>query len=155
MTIPPRSSWIRALTAHPNTIVQDLAEKLTQNWQLTYQSLPQTGLSLLPLEDGVFHQPYYLGEIPLTQVSIELKNDQNQSFAGASQLMENDPDFALALAVCDAIMAHQLPGSEEVLKLINQGLEKRALEDQIKSAILAKTKVNFSLLSQEEADAND
>lgn len=144
-----RSLWIKALTAHAEETINDLAESLAKNWQVNYTVLPQSGLSLLTLEDGVFQQPYYLGEIPIANASIELQDDQGNKFNGAAQYLGDSKDFAVALAVCDAVMAHQLAGWEQVAELIEQGMEKRHLRDLQRGAILAKTKVDFSLLSQE------
>lgn len=151
----PRTLWIKALTAHNEQIIGNLAENLAKNWQINYLTLPQAGLCLLSLEDGVFHQPYYLGEIPIANAGIELKDEAGQSFTGAAQVMGDSADFAVALAVCDAVMAHQLSGWEQVAELIEQGMEKCSLEDLQRGAMLAKTKVNFSLLVQEESDAED
>ncbi|MBV9385992.1 MAG: phosphonate C-P lyase system protein PhnG [Chroococcidiopsidaceae cyanobacterium CP_BM_ER_R8_30] len=118
MKIPARNLWIRALTAHANQDIQSIAEKLTAKWKVDYKALPQSGLSLLRMEDGVFHEPYYLGEIPISSAWIELTNSANQSFEGAAQVMSNSAELAIALAVCDAVMAHQLPGWQEVAGLI-------------------------------------
>lgn len=152
MTIPPRNLWIRTLTAHANQTVLKMAETLAQNWQINYKFLPQVGLSLLQVEDGVFHEPYYLGEIPLASVQIEIIDERSEVFIGAAQVMSDSVDLAIALAVCDVVMIHQLPGWQQVAKLIKQGMEKRALEDLQRGAMLARTKVDFSLLNQEEND---
>ncbi|MBD2772710.1 phosphonate C-P lyase system protein PhnG [Iningainema tapete] len=155
MKIPSRCLWIRALTAHSPHKLVSLAEDLTSNMSVNYKSLPEAGLSLLQMEDGVFHEPYYLGEIPVASAWIEITNSRDESFEGAAQVMSDSADLAVALAICDAIMAHQLPGWQKVADLIDKGIEKRTLEEAQRGAILAKTKVNFSLLSQEEEDAED
>ncbi|MBG1270216.1 phosphonate C-P lyase system protein PhnG [Nostoc sp. WHI] len=155
MTIPSRSLWIKALTAYSPEKLQSLAEDLISGWQVNYKSLPQAGLSLLQMEDGVFHEPYYLGEIPIASAWIELTNSSNENFEGAAQVMSDSADLAVALAICDAVIAHQLPGWQRVADLIQQGIEKRAWEELQQGAMLAKTKVNFSLLSQEKDDAED
>ncbi|MCC5668878.1 phosphonate C-P lyase system protein PhnG [Nostoc sp. CHAB 5784] len=155
MTIPSRSLWIKALTAYSPEKLQFLAEDLISSWEVNYKSLPQAGLSLLQMEDGVFHEPYYLGEIPIASAWIELTNSSNESFEGAAQVMSDSIELAVALAVCDAVMAHQLPGWQEVADLIQQGIEKSAWEEVQQGAMLAKTKVNFSLVNQEEDDAED
>ncbi|MGF1540404.1 MAG: phosphonate C-P lyase system protein PhnG [Pleurocapsa sp.] len=150
-----RNLWIKALTAHKEQVINNLAEDLAQNWQVNYLTIPQAGLSLLTLEDGIFQQPYYLGEVPIANAGIELIDETGQSFTGAAQVMGDSADFAVALAVCDAVMAHQLTGWERVAELIERGMKKRSLEDLQRGAMLAKTKVNFSLLAQEESDAED
>lgn len=151
----PSNTWIRALTAHPAATVIDLATRLTPNWQVSYETLPQTGLSLLQLQDGVFHEPYYLGEIPLSTAWITLTADDGTCWQGAAQVMSDVADLASALAICDAVLTHQLTGWQQVATLVEQGLAVRQQEDAVRGAMLARTRVNFSLLSQEEADDPD
>ena len=148
-----RSLWVKALTAHSQETILNLAEEISKYWQVKYRSLPQNGLSLLTMQDGVFHEPYYLGEIPISQAHLSLINEQGESYDGAAQVMTDSEDLAVALAVCDAVMAHQLSGWEKVAQYVELGMKKREEENLIRGAMLAKTKVNFSLLSQEENDA--
>ncbi len=153
MTSYERSLWVKALTAHSLETICNLAEEIGKNWQIQYRSLPQNGLSLLTMQDGVFHESYYLGEIPISQAHLSLINEQGESYDGAAQVMTDSEDLAVALAVCDAVMAHQLLGWEKVARYIELGMKKREEENLIRGAMLAKTKVNFSLLSKEENDA--
>ncbi len=153
MIIYERSLWVKALTAHPLETISNLAEEITKNWQIKHRNLPKNGLSLLTLQDGVFHDPYYLGEIPISHAYLSLINEQGDSYDGAAQVMGDSEDLAVALAVCDAVMANQLKGWEQVANYIELGMKKREKENNLRGAILAKTKVNFSLLSQEENDA--
>ena len=67
------NQWLRALTAHAPEMVIQLAARLTESWQVSYEAVPQTGLSLLQLQDSVLHEPYYLGEIPLSTAWVKLK----------------------------------------------------------------------------------
>lgn len=150
-----RSLWVKALTAHSVETIFSLAEKITENWQIKYRSLPQNGLSLLTLQDGVFNEPYYLGEIPIANAYLSLINEQGKSYDGAAQVMGDSEDLAVSLAICDAVMANQLEGWKKVAHYIELGMKKREEENRIRGAILAKTKVNFSLLSQEENDAEN
>ncbi|NET50069.1 MAG: phosphonate C-P lyase system protein PhnG [Merismopedia sp. SIO2A8] len=144
---------MRALTAHAPEIVIQLAARLTQSWQISYETIPQTGLSLLQLQDSVFHEPYYLGEIPLSTAWVKLNIGNGQNYQGAAQVMSDVPNLATSLAICDAILMNQLEGWQEVADLMARGLAIRQEEDNLRGAMLAKTKVDFSLLNQEESDA--
>jgi alpha-D-ribose 1-methylphosphonate 5-triphosphate synthase subunit PhnG len=152
MTIPPRNLWVKALTVYSSQNLQSLAESLTNNWQVKYKYLPQSGLNLLQVQDSVFHEPYYLGEIPVAIAWIELSNQSNETYEGAAQVMSDSAELAVDLAICDAVLANQLPGWQKVANLIKKGLEKRDNEEAQLGIILAKTKVNFSLLNQKEDD---
>ncbi len=150
-----RSLWVKALTAHSLETICNLAEEIGKNWQIKYKVLPQNGLSLLTLQDGVFHEPYYLGEIPISHAYLSLINEQGDSYDGAAQVMTDSEDLVVALAVCDAVMANQLKGWEQVANYIELGMKKREEENHIRGTMLAKTKVNFSFLSQEENNAEN
>ncbi|MEM1393374.1 MAG: phosphonate C-P lyase system protein PhnG [Cyanobacteria bacterium P01_H01_bin.150] len=143
------NQWLRSLTAlNPETVIQ-LASQLSQGWNVSYEAIPQQGLSLLQLQDSVFKQPYYLGEIPLSTARVKLKNANGQSYEGGVQVMSDVPDFAASLAICDAIFSNKLMGWEKVAELIHRGRAIRQEEDRLRSAMLAKTKVDFSLLEGE------
>jgi len=147
------NQWLRALTAHSPEVVIQLAARLTQGWQISYETVPQTGLSLLQLQDSVFQEPYYLGEIPLSSAWVKLKIGNGQNYEGAAQLMSDVPNLATSLAICDAIFTNQLEGWQEVADLMERGRVIRQEEDKLRRAMLAKTKVDFSLLNQEEGVA--
>ncbi len=143
------NQWLRAITAHAPEVVIQLAARLTQGWQISYETVPQTGLSLLQLQDSVFHEPYYLGEIPLSTAWVKLKIDNGQNYEGAAHVMSDVPNLATSLAICDAILINQLEGWQEVADLMERGRVIRQEEDKLRGAMLAKTKVDFSLLNQE------
>ncbi|MCJ8282052.1 MAG: phosphonate C-P lyase system protein PhnG [Rivularia sp. ALOHA_DT_140] len=143
------NQWLRSLTAHtPETII-NLASQLTQNWQVSYKAIPQKGLSLLQLKDSVFNEPYYLGEIPLSTAWVKLQNADGENYQGGAQVMSDVAEFATSLAICDAIFSNRLVGWEQVSELIERGRAIREEEDRLRKAMLAKTRVDFSLLDGE------
>ena len=112
------NQWLRALTAHAPEMVIQLAARLTQGWQVSYETIPQTGLSLLQLQDSVLHEPYYLGEIPLSTAWVRLKIGNGQNYEGAAQVMSDVPNLATSLAICDAIFMNKLEVTKSTQKLI-------------------------------------
>ena len=143
------NQWLRSLTAlNPETVIQ-LASQLAKDWKVSYEAIPQKGLSLLQLQDSVFKEPYYLGEIPLSTAQVRLENADGQSYQGGGQVMSDLPDFATSLAICDAIFSNELMGWEQVAELIDRGRAIRQEEDRLRGAMLAKTRVDFSLLDGE------
>ncbi|MCH9056048.1 phosphonate C-P lyase system protein PhnG [Synechococcus sp. PCC 6716] len=150
--LPPREQWVRALTAHPPQTLIDLADTLGRPWHITHDTLPETGLTLLQLVDSVFHHPYYLGELPLSIASVVMSGADGEHWSGAAQVMSDVPNLATALAVCDAILAHRLEGWPQVAELVQQGMAQRQRDLAQRGAMLARTRVNFSLLSQEDSD---
>jgi len=152
-----RKDWIRALTAHPASVLNALADELTVGCGVKLKSLPQAGLGLLTLTDGAFHEPYYLGEFPLSICSIELSLSDGRRAAGGAQVMADDAELARALAILDAILAAGFPGYERVSAHIESGAKRRAEEDRRRRAMLAATRVDFAMLNNAGAmgDSDD
>ncbi|MDZ4252897.1 MAG: phosphonate C-P lyase system protein PhnG [Sulfuritalea sp.] len=149
-----RKDWIRALTAHPATVLNALADELTVGCGVKLMSLPQAGLGLLTLTDGAFHEPYYLGEFPLSSCSIELALSDGRRAAGGAQVMADDAELARALAILDAVFAAGFPGWERVSAHIESGAKERTDEDRRRRAMLAATRVDFAMLNNAE-DGDD
>lgn len=123
-----------------------LAETITKTWQLRYKSLPQSGLGMMKLRDGAMNEPFYLGEIPVSSAWVELTLPDGVVVEGAAQVMTDNQDLAEAIAVCDAILANELPEHEQVIALLEQGAELIAKETQNRKHMLERTRVDFSLL---------
>lgn len=147
MTNLERKDWIRALTAHPASALNALADELARDCDVKLKSLPQAGLGLLTLSDGAFHEPYYLGEFPLSSCSIELSMPDGRHAAGGAHVMADDADLARSLAILDAVLAARLPGWERVSAQIDAGAMARAEADRRRRAMLAATRVDFAMLN--------
>ncbi|MBI5781255.1 MAG: phosphonate C-P lyase system protein PhnG [Rhodocyclales bacterium] len=150
-----RKDWIRALTAHPATVLNALAEDVTAGCDVKFKSLPQAGLGLLTLTDGAFHEPYYLGEFPLSACSIELSLSDGRQAAGGAQVMADDAELARSLAILDAVLAARFPGWERVSAHIESGASRRAEEDRRRRVMLAATRVDFAMLNNAEDDDDE
>lgn len=143
-----REQWLRCLDCLPNQKITDLCDKLSQGWQIKAKALPQAGLAMLKLQDGAFHDPFYLGEIPLSTAWVEVVTPDGKQWQGAARIMNDDSNFAQTLAICDAILAHKLPGWAEMDRLVEQGHSQLKKEKKIRKAMLQRTMVNFSLLDE-------
>lgn len=155
MTNLERKDWIRALTAHPASTLNALADDLARDCDVKLKSLPQAGLGLLTLTDGAFHEPYYLGEFPLSSCSIELSLADGQTVTGGANVMADDAVLARSLAILDAVLAARLPGWERVSAQIDAGASTRAEEDRRRRAMLTSTRVDFAMLNNAENDDNE
>jgi alpha-D-ribose 1-methylphosphonate 5-triphosphate synthase subunit PhnG len=152
MTQISRSTWVRALTAHPPGSVIRLAAEISQNLTYSHKSLPQEGLSMLKMQDTVFGEAYYLGEFPLSSAWIEMCFPDGRQVDGSALVMSDSTELALALAICDGVLAHGGPRCADVMSLVEEGMRIREQEGRVRNAMLAKTLVNFSVLSSEVAD---
>lgn len=143
-----RTQWVSALTALPTEKLLSLGTALSTDFTIRPKALPQSGLGMLKLNDGAFNQPFYLGEIPLASVWIEVETADGRVVEGAAQVMDDRIEVAEALAVCDATLANHLQGWEQVLVHVEQGVALRAEEHKQRKQMLAATQVDFSLLDE-------
>ncbi len=150
-----RKDWIRALTAHPISLLNTLAEQLVADFEVKLMSLPQAGLGLLTLTDGAFHEPYYLGEFPLSACRLELGLADGRRAEGGAQVLADDADLARSLAILDAILAARLPGWEAVSQHVESGAQQRSEADHRRSAMLAATRVDFAMLNNTEDEDDE
>ena len=142
-----------ALQAVPRESIEGVVESITSNYEVIPLELPEAGLYLLQLEDGVSSEPFYAGEISAARAMVRLKDDGGSTYDGAAVIMKDDAILAQWVAVCDSVLSHRLSGHEEVSELVREGLELRREEDRIRQAILASTAVDFSLLEEVEEAA--
>lgn len=155
MTHIERKDWIRALATHPRVSLLALAEQLSADCEVRCTRLPQAGLGLLTLTDGAFHEPYYLGEFPISTCSVEIVTADGRQSAGGAQIMADDAELAQALAILDGILAGRLTGWERVAEYVEQGAARCAETDRRRRAMLATTRVDFAMLNKaEDDDAN-
>lgn len=151
MTIK-RSDWPRALATQSTKQLTAVLDEMTAHWTITPVQLPQTGLGMLQLRDSAFNDPYFLGEIPLASAWVCIRTEDQQEYQGAAQLMDDDHAKIEALAVADAILAHQLPGWLALYQLVEIGMAELTTEQNLRHAMLAKTRVDFALLNATEND---
>lgn len=142
-----RSQWAAALLKVPAEDVVSLAESLTKRYSAAYQTVPQAGLGLMGFRDSVMGEPFYLGEIPLSVAQVRLTDEEGQAHGGAAQVMADDAGLASAIAVCDAVLAAELPGCEQVRVLVEQGGGQNANDAKVRRAMLDRTRVSFSLMN--------
>lgn len=146
MSIPERSQWMRALSALEPEELTKQVDDVTRGWQISPKALPQSGLAMLKLQDSAYYEPFYLGEIPLATAWLEILTPDGRQAEGAALIMDDNLDFARALAVCDAILANRLPGFERIADLTIQGYGICHQEEQRRKTMLTRTRVDFSLL---------
>lgn len=109
----------------------------------------EAGLALMQWRDAVMHQPFYIGELPLARAAVAISL-HDQRFEGGAVVMADDAELAHALAVLDAVWTHRLPGAEDVDELAEIGARQRACLRTERQAMLKRTRVDFSLLSEAE-----
>ena len=145
-TMIKRTEWVRALKALPKKDLFDITNELSENWVLRPKSLPQSGLGMMKLKDSAFNDAFYLGEIPISSAWLEVTIADGSKAEGAAQVMDDNTELAEALALCDAILSSKLPGWERIYNLVEKGIAITKKTHRERKMILARTRVNFSLL---------
>jgi len=141
-----RTAWVGALNMVPTDELLLLTAQLSCNWNVRPKSVPQAGLGMLKMNDSAFDEPFYLGEFPIASAWIEVQTNNGMTAEGAAQIMDDRVEIAEALALCDAVLANQLPGWERVSQLLEKGLSMRDAVRLERKQMLAATRVDFSLL---------
>lgn len=155
MNIPkniPRREWQSALCALHASEVKEMAAKLMQDIEVQDVALPHGGLGLLTLRDGAFHEAFYLGELPIARADVVLRNSAGDESKGGAIIVDDRAQFARSIAILDAVLAGRFPGWEQAASLVERGIGMRVQKDNERKQMLAATRVDFSLLGQEDED---
>ncbi len=142
-----REQWLPALACLSPVELRTAVMPILDSYDLEHQALPEDGLGLLQIKDGAWGQSFYLGEFPLASAHIVLRTTQGREFSGAAQYLGDKKEKAVYMAVCDAVLAHNLPESHMVWELVSAGKKKREEIKGQRQAIISRTRVNFDLVS--------
>lgn len=150
-----RADWPRLLAAADSGGVKRLAARLAERHGVEDLALPEAGLGLLKLADGALGDDYFLGEIPVARAHVRLTTADGRSVEGAAQLLDDRTALARAVAVLDAALAGRLPGWEGAVSLLDEGARRLAEQAEARRALLAHTRVDFSLLGAADEEDDD
>lgn len=153
--LPPRNQWLHYWSAVPARVTEALAAEVAEHCQVRDITLPQNGLGLLKLPDSALNDLYFLGEVPVSHAHVEVIAPDGAHAEGGARLLDDRQSLARALAVLDAILAGALPHHEKALELLNIGRAARAKTRAERNAILATTRVDFSLLGDGSEDEDE
>ena len=148
----PRKDWPSALCALHADAVKTTVAELLQNMEVCDVALPQAGLGLLSLRDGAFHESFFIGEIPVARAEVIVRTAAGDEVRGGAVIVDDRAQFARSIAILDAVLAGKLPGWEQAAGLLQQGMAVRRQKDSERKKLLAATRVDFSLLGQEDDD---
>lgn len=152
-TMIDRNTLCPCLLAVGRDLVVDAARRAADGLKIAQLQPAESGLALMQWRDAVMHQPFYLGEVPISRAAVALTDAEGRRVEGGASVMADDAELAQALAVLDAVWTHRLPGCDKVDALAAVGERTRAGLRAERQAVLKRTRVDFSLLSQ--ADDED
>ncbi len=146
-----RSTLAACLVAAGRNRVLSCAHAASQGLTVQVLQPAEAGMALMQWRDAVMHQPFYLGEVPLSRAAVAISCDKRRVEGGAV-VMADDAELAEALAVLDAVWVHRLPGAGDVDELADIGQRARACVRAERQAMLKRTRVDFALLSETDAE---
>ncbi len=147
-----RGQWPSLLLAVPASRIHQAVSQLASSFAIEDIQLPQSGLGLLQLRDGALGQAYFAGETPLARAHVRLTTAHGVVAEGAAVILDDRAALARAIAILDAVLAAQLDGHDSVEPLLRDGALVLAQQRAQRAAMLAATRVNFSLMGDEEDD---
>jgi phosphonate C-P lyase system protein PhnG len=143
------------LAALPETAVVRCAETYRATYRLEPRMLPATGLALLRMREGCFGESYHIGELPLAECAVDLVDALGHRFAGGGRVMSSSAEYAEAVAVLDAVLAHRLSGWRAAAELLQRGYEAVDVTEARRGEIRNRTGVEFALLSTSGGDDDE
>lgn len=146
----PRNKWPSALCSLPASEVRHLANVLSGELEVRDVALPHAGLGLLNMREGAFQESYFIGEIPVARAEVVVRDTAGDEVRGGALIVDDRAQLARAIAILDAVMAGKLPGWVNAMTLVQQGLEAHQQKQTERKSLLAATRVDFSLLGQED-----
>lgn len=151
----PRKDWPSALCALRASTVKEVLAFLLPNFEVRDVVLPQAGLGLLCMRDSAFHESYFIGEMPVARSEVILISASGEESRGGAVIVDDRAQFARSVAILDAVLAGKLTGWELAADLVRRGIEVRQLKDIERKKLLAATRVDFSLLGQEDEEDDE
>jgi len=142
----PREAWASALSAVPKDSLSAVIDRFPSSWKIRPKALPQAGLGMLKMRDSALGDAFYLGEFPLATCWVTVVTEAGDTAEGATLIMDDRIERAEQLALCDAVLSARLPGWQRVAELVELGVERRNEWARERKSMLARTRVDFSLL---------
>lgn len=147
---PDREDWAAALAAADKGRVAALADRIRARATVEPLAPPREGLMLMQLRDSVAGAAFHLGEIPMARVHLRLTAPEGVAEGGAA-LMSDDLALVTRLAILDAALVADLPEAPEIEALLAEGMAVRAETRAQRALALDRTRVDFQLLSEDDA----
>ncbi|MEM6458446.1 MAG: phosphonate C-P lyase system protein PhnG [Planctomycetota bacterium] len=149
-----RSRWAAALLRVEESRVIALAEVLAERHRVRMKRVPKSGLAMMRLRESVQNQAFNLGEIPLSSAHVVFTGPDGTEHEGGCQIMRDHEALAVAIAVCDGVLAAAVRGAAEVAALVREGLAVARNDAAVRRGMRERSRVSFALMNQEDESGN-
>lgn len=136
---------MQALAYAPRAQVLTLAGQIRSSTTVIHLTIPDEGLWMLTMEDGVFQDQFYLGEIPAASAAVELGDGSR----GSAILLGDDVEQAESIAICLAALKGDRSESVAIRELIQEGLRVQTQTSTTRDAMRASSRVAFAELGEQ------
>ena len=118
-----------------------LVNQLEQSHAVTIRKSPAVCLTMIPAEDSLEQQKFYLGEALTTECEVVV-----DGFPGFGLCLGDEPVRAYCIAVVDALLHSDGPLSDSVQTFLRAQGEIVARRDQDEFDLILQTQVDFKLM---------
>jgi alpha-D-ribose 1-methylphosphonate 5-triphosphate synthase subunit PhnG len=122
------------------------AEAIEEITDVNIVRSPSTGLVMLKTRDSVSKQPFYMGEVLVTECTVSIDHQ-----VGIGIIMGEDPKRSYQIAVVDAALNAAIPITSQLLTELDK--EEEYIQQRIseEAARIATTKVHFDTMEDYNA----
>jgi len=124
--------------------LQAVVSNLEQTHSVTVRRTPSTCLTMIPAEDSLEQQRFFLGEALTTECEVSV-----DGLAGYGLCLGDEPLRAYCIAVIDALLHGGGPVPHEVEAFLADHGALVARRDQDEFDLILQTKVDFKLMEEE------
>lgn len=141
-----KSRLTKILVEGDSVLLKNMAAEVEKEAEIRMEKPPQTSLVMMKALDSVSTQPFYMGEVLVTECMVAIEDH-----FGMGVIMGEEPDRAYQIAVIDAAFNAHLPVVDRLMPLLEKE-EGHIMESQsMESAIASASRVRFDTME----DHND
>jgi len=124
--------------------LQQLVSRLEQAHSVAVRKAPSICLTMIPAEDSLEGQKFYLGEALTTECEVTV-----DGLAGFGLCLGDEPVRAYSIAVVDALLHGDRPVPREIESFLREQGERVARRDGEEYNLILQTQVDFKLMEEE------
>jgi alpha-D-ribose 1-methylphosphonate 5-triphosphate synthase subunit PhnG len=123
--------------------LKTLVSQLEQSFAITVRRPPSICLTMIPAEDSLEQQRFYLGEALTTECEVQV-----EGLAGFGLCLGDEPVRAYCLAVVDALLHAGRPIPQALETFLREQSVHVAGRDQAEFDLILQTQVDFKLMEE-------
>lgn len=123
--------------------LQGLISEFERSCQITVRKPPSVCLTMIPAEDSLEQQKFYLGEALTTECEVAV-----DGLPGFGLCLGDEPVRAYCLAVADALLHSGRPIPDALQEFLRTQTQIVARRDQDEFDLILQTQVDFKLMEE-------